>query len=299
MENNDSLLVNPVLLENAERLFMQRLATDPDNPTTLRALSDLSRKQGKLDKATEFLGRLLQVEPSDEQARYMYEILTGGDIPTLPGMRPAPFCLIKNFLPQDLHESLHPYIVSVQDQFIQVLTGDGVYDPRIRDTLELQGHHDFKNQVFAHVEKILPTIMSQLKIAPFEIEKTEVKLRAYRDGHYFRPHMDNPKQHAKICNRVLTYVYFFYVPPRPYTGGDLIIFDTDVEKNDYTTRSFTALVPENNSIVFFPSENWHCVTPIHCFNDEFGSSRFVINGHVHRRVPDDSNVGEVATAGAT
>jgi len=284
--NNEPLYVHPELLDNAERMFTKRLTSDPDNTGLLRGLAQVLRKQGKLDQAVAILERLARLDPADEESRYTHAILSGAEIPALSGIRPALFDLRKNFLPREFHESLHPYAVSVRDQFMPVASNtEGEYNPNVRITLDLPGKHEFRQRFRDCLSEILPQVLDRLHIEPFEIADFEVKLRAYQDGHFFKAHMDCPRQKPKAANRRLSFVYFFYTHPRPYTGGDLLLFDTDVATNRFTTSKLTRVIPEDNCLICFPSAYWHCVIPIGCPSAEFADSRFVINGHLHQPAP--------------
>jgi Rps23 Pro-64 3,4-dihydroxylase Tpa1-like proline 4-hydroxylase len=147
-----------------------------------------------------------------------------------------------------------------------------------------------KKRFHQRIRPIIPTVLSRLHVAPFEIGEFEVKVRAYLDGHFFRIHMDCPPKEVQIAHRRVSYVYFFHKQPRAYTGGDLLLFDSDpvVDKTQYTTAGFTRIVPDNNSIIIFPSAYWHSVIPVSCPSKEFVDSRFVINGHVSKRVTKSS-----------
>jgi Rps23 Pro-64 3,4-dihydroxylase Tpa1-like proline 4-hydroxylase len=88
------------------------------------------------------------------------------------------------------------------------------------------------------------------------------------------------------ATRMINYVYYFHKTPRPYTGGELLLFDSDTEVKDSWTRSrFTCVAPEDNSVVFFPPNFYHSVAPIRCPTQDFADSRFVINGHYHKSEP--------------
>src|SRR5262249_13352080 len=134
-----------------------------------------------------------------------------------------------------------------------------------------------------YVKDFIPKVSPRLHVPPFVIERLEVKLRAYLDGHFFRLHMDCPQRTPENVNRRVSFVYFFHKQPRAYTGGDLLLFNTDVENDRFTTSAFTRVQPEDNCIVFFPSAYYHSVVPVSCPSKEYANSRFVINGHVSRR----------------
>jgi Rps23 Pro-64 3,4-dihydroxylase Tpa1-like proline 4-hydroxylase len=95
--------------------------------------------------------------------------------------------------------------------------------------------------------------------------------------------MDAPRNSPRV-NRVINFVYYFHRVPRPYTGGELLLFDSDVEADTYTRARFTRVVTEDNTIIFFPSPYYHSVLPVECPSKDFSDSRFAINGHVFRRL---------------
>jgi len=172
-----------------------------------------------------------------------------------------------------------------------------------RRTAAIQVHSvngaKFKQKFREKVEATLPELYRRLRLLPFKHDDIEVKLRVYQDGHFFKMHMDNPRDSVESHHRTISFVYFFHKEPRPYEGGDLLLFDTDVESNVHTTSRITRLIPENNSVVFFPSSYWHCVIPLKCPSGAFEDSRFVINGHVHRKMREEAKKPGEAKAGET
>ncbi|HEY9301476.1 MAG TPA: 2OG-Fe(II) oxygenase, partial [Phormidium sp.] len=76
---------------------------------------------------------------------------------------------------------------------------------------------------------------------------------------------------------------YFYREPKPFSGGELLIYDTQIFNSSYyKADSFQAIEPRNNSIVFFPSQCYHEVLPVTCVSQAFADSRFTINGWVRR-----------------
>jgi Rps23 Pro-64 3,4-dihydroxylase Tpa1-like proline 4-hydroxylase len=281
--NFEPLFVSDSLLQQAEQLCKLRLAQDPDNGTALASLAQVYRKQGNLSAATTLYKRLSLLNPDDREAEYMHAILAGTEVPSLAGMRPAPFVLLKDFLPKSFHETLLPFVLSVQENLVPALVGTGDYKPETRESLDLPGKCEVKNRFRQYIRETIPKVTARLNVAPFEILDLEVKLRAYLDGHFFRLHMDCPPKIESCAHRKVSYVYFFHKLPRAYTGGNLLLFDSNLETNQFTTSSFTSIVPEDNCIVLFPSVYWHSVVPISCPSKQFADSRFVINGHVSDR----------------
>jgi hypothetical protein len=286
--NPEPMLVSNSLLEKAEEVCRRRLANDPDNRAVLLSLAQVCRKRGNLSEATELYRRLTILNPLDKEAEYTHAVLAGIDVPTgHSGIRPAPFVFIKDFLPQSVHERLLPFALSVEQLLVPALVGANPhYNPNTRESLDLPGKWPIKSFFRSGLRKLVPRLLPRLHTDSFEIGELEVKLRAYLDGHFFRIHMDSHPE-EEICKyRRVSYVYFFHKVPRAYTGGELLLFDTDVSVDQFTTASFTRIVPEDNCIVFFPSAYWHSVVPVGCPSKKFEDSRFVINGHISQRAPN-------------
>jgi SM-20-related protein len=283
--NPEPLLVDANLLRQAEQLCERQLAKNPENRPVLASLAKIYRKQGKLVEATGLYERLSRLDPDDREVAYMHAILAGTDVPPAPaGIHPAPFVLIKDFLPSSFYETLLPFALSVQDKLVPATVGNNEYKPDTRESLDLPGRWEVKQRFHVIVKEIIPKVIARLHVDPFEMVNLEVKLRAYLDGHFFRIHMDCPIDSEQSANRKVSYVYFFHKQPRGYKGGDLLLYDTDIENNKFTTAGFTSVEPQDNSIIIFPSPYYHCVVPVSCPSKEFADSRFVINGHVSKRV---------------
>ncbi|NJP12527.1 MAG: proline hydroxylase [Leptolyngbyaceae cyanobacterium RU_5_1] len=129
---------------------------------------------------------------------------------------------------------------------------------------------------------ILPTVMAQLKVADFAITRTEMQLIASQDGAYFQRHLDQ-HPHDSRKTRKLSYIYYLHQQPKPFSGGELLLYDSKIAAGCYeTAESFKAIAPRHNSIVFFHSRNAHEVKPVSCPSKQFKDSRFAINGWIHR-----------------
>ncbi len=281
--SKDSLITDAALLSQAEKLCKQRVEQAPENRAALRSLAEVYRKMGNLAGAATTYERLFSLDPQDQEAGYMQAVLGGKEWPHAPdGVRAAPFVLLKGFLPREFHDALLPFMMSVQGQMIPMLDGDGAYNPDSRQALEFQGEWDkrrFRDALAAVLARVIP----RLYLPCFPIGQIEVQMRAYQDGHFFRVHRDAAPR-SRYANRAINYVYYFHRQPRPFGGGELLLFDSDPEADTFTESGFTRVVPEDNSVVFFPPNFFHSVVPVRCPSKEFADSRFVINGHVRKRL---------------
>ena len=135
------------------------------------------------------------------------------------------------------------------------------------------------NRVRAH----LPELLREFKMFSFPVKGIESQLTASNDGDFFRIHSDwGVIDGGK--GRELTFVYFFYREPRPFIGGELVLYDGKIKKGTYTNAgSYTVIEPRHNSIVFFSSACLHEILTIRCPSQAFQDSRFTVNGWVHRQ----------------
>jgi hypothetical protein len=298
--NPEAAFVSDTLLEQAEQRGHTRLASDPDNPTVLESLAEVYRKQGKLREAAALYERLAVLKPEDPHLAYTHAVLSGQPWSDRPAnIQASAFVLLDNFLPQSLHEKLMPFMLAAHERLTPAMVGDAQYNPQSRESLELREAVDIQRPFARHIREALPAILSQLHVEPFDIGRLEVSLRVYLDGHFFRVHMDNPAN-TPNANRQVSYVYFYHRVPRSFGGGDLLLYDTDMAENRYTTAKFTRVQPVDNSIVFFPSSCYHGVVPVRCPSKQLADSRFAVNGHVSKRVEVVSQevTDSVETAGA-
>jgi Rps23 Pro-64 3,4-dihydroxylase Tpa1-like proline 4-hydroxylase len=298
--SDEPLLIDSALLGQAEQRCRQRLAADPENGAAMRSLAELCRKQGNLEEAAALYGRLYERDPKDEDAAYLHSVLAGTTSPISPtGTRPSPFMLLKNFLPQDFHDALIPFADATREKFVPSRVGKNAeYKPDVRQTLELNEAWQDGDRFAGYLRRI-PDLFSRLQFAPFPGVISAIRMRAYADSHFFKAHIDT-QPGTSIANRVYNFVYFFHRVPKPYTGGELLLFDTDPEAMTFVSSRFTRVIPEDNAIILFPCAFYHSVLPVKCSTREFTDSRFVINGHVSRVAdagsgadqPDDVSAAE-------
>jgi Rps23 Pro-64 3,4-dihydroxylase Tpa1-like proline 4-hydroxylase len=137
-------------------------------------------------------------------------------------------------------------------------------------------------QVFAErLTTFLPHVLTRLRHEGFPVSHIEIQLTGTGNGEFFRRHTDNGS--AEVASREITFVYFFHREPRPFSGGELRIYDT-VRENGASVASgpHRVIYPMQNQVVFFPSGCLHEILPVGCPTGEFADRRFTINGWFHR-----------------
>lgn len=196
-----------------------------------------------------------------------------------PEILPSPYVQLNNFLTSDEHQRLLNYVLEQKAAFVPTATSTG--DLEYRQSLVLYNFPEFAELISDRIQMVLPDVLTKLDLPLFLISQIESQLTAHNDGHYYRIHNDNGS--PDTASRVLTYIYYFYREPKPFSGGELRLYDSKVENNFYVQAdSFKDIEPRNNSIVFILSRYLHEVLPIHCPSKAFADSRFTVNGWIRR-----------------
>lgn len=186
---------------------------------------------------------------------------------------------IDDFLTPEEHQELLDYVFQRQPDFQGTTTFTGAAN--YRESVVLYSFPRFEELIRSRLRQIFPSIVQQFGIAPFQITDIEAQLTAHNDGQFYKVHNDNGSENT--ATRELTYVYYFYREPKPFTGGELVLYDSKIENNYYVQAdTFKTVEPRNNSIVFFLSRYMHEVLPVHCPSRDFADSRFTINGWFRR-----------------
>lgn len=123
---------------------------------------------------------------------------------------------------------------------------------------------------------MLPVVRQQLGIPWFHLGRIERQLTAHGQGGFFGPHADTGND-PLVSGRRISCVYYFHKLPKPFNGGELKLYDTWVTPNGSTgAGTYTELEPVYNSLVFFPSDALHEVSPVYSQTDAFADSRFTV-----------------------
>jgi SM-20-related protein len=194
----------------------------------------------------------------------------------------SPFIQIDNFFNQAEQSQLINYSLEKQANFVDTapLTNTSSH-PDHRKSSVLYQFPEISELFLQRLRKALPFVLSKLGMGLFPISRIEVQLTAHNNNNYFRLHNDNGT--PETATRELTYSYYFYREPKPFSGGELLIYDTKIANSSYDKgESFKTIEPRNNSIVFFPSQCYHEVLPVTCVSQAFADSRFTLNGWVRR-----------------
>lgn len=200
---------------------------------------------------------------------------------TQPILSPTQIIQIENFLSLGEYQEILEIALSHTSDFVETSTTTRAADHRRSSALYATFFPQFYNLLRQKILNTVPSVLESLNLSPFTISQVEMQLTAHNDGCYYRVHNDSGDTPTET--RVLTYVYYFYREPKGFSGGELKLYETELngkfaKKRD---RSHT-IEPHNNSIVFFNSRCMHEVMPVSCPSRKFEDSRFTLNGWLRR-----------------
>jgi SM-20-related protein len=186
---------------------------------------------------------------------------------------------LDNWLTATEHYRLLDYVTQQSGAFVSTSTSTNERD--YRRSQVLYEFPEFSGLIYDRIQAIMPTVYQKLPLVEFPITQIEMQLTAHNDRNYYKIHNDNGSDDTST--RELTYVYYFHHEPQAFTGGELIIYDSQVADGFYVQADTChTVIPRNNSIVFFLSRYLHEVLPVYCPSRSFSASRFTINGWIRR-----------------
>ena len=292
-------LLRPGGLQDLAATALERtLAANPDDAHALWKLAEVHRRRGDFAAARGLYRRLCTRGPDRRKAAWLHRVLSGDGPPeAAPGgvFWPAPFVWMTDFLAPEECDRLLALGVARHEGLTPVETAIGhkdggsssTVDPEVRVGLEADARttKEARLRIVPKIRSVLPAVLARLGMAGLDRYQLEVAMRVYLTGGFFQAHRDSA--YEAFRSRKLSFVYFFHRRPRRFSGGDLLLYDTDVDAGACDSGAFSRITPLRNGIVFFPSACWHQATPVQCGTDDLEDGRWVLNGHV-RRLDEDS-----------
>lgn len=283
-----ALLRSGGLLDQAEAVLRRTLAAHPHETKALRRLGDVLRGKGAFSAALATQRRLHVSDPDHPTEAWLVSILRGGRVPHAapPGPRPVPFVRLTNFLTPVQQQRLWTQIPATRERFVpaQVGTGDVRRETRTAWVASRRIVRGVRPWFGPKLRSVLPHVRARLRMEALHPSRVEMDVTVHLGGEFYRGHRDNSEEGNRP--RKLSYVYYFHRQPRPFVGGDLLLYDTDLETSRATAAAFTRIEPVHNSLVVFPSDAYHEITPVECDTRDFLDGRFTVNGWVRSQSED-------------
>lgn len=192
-----------------------------------------------------------------------------------PASQSAPVRIIRNYLPKSMAQQLLAHALGNRDGFkiSSVTTNEADY--RRSRVLYIDG--ELREQLEERVRRTLLEAAVSFNVQVPQGCTFDSQLTASGHGDYFKSHRDRGNEGEEASNRLLTYVYYFNREPKPFSGGELRMYDF-VDNSLDPADSYRTLTPEHNMLIVFPSWANHEVLPVIVPSGAFEDSRFTVNG---------------------
>ncbi len=273
----------PDALVGMVQAMRRRLARNPRDERALWSLGEALRMQGDLEGALNCYRAVLRADTDHAGARRLVAILEGDVLPECPaGARIVPFAREEAFLSGAERDAVWNALRDGMATMEKSCVSNRKVDMGMRSSHVLYSPHlkSISGWFRARVIATLELLWDRIGVESFEIGQRELHLTTHRHGDFFRIHKDNG-QGANGGRRV-TFVYYFHRWPRRFSGGDLLLCDTDLEQSRALGK-YTRLAVRDNSILFFPSGYYHQVMPVVCETEDVEDGRLTLNGWIHAR----------------
>lgn len=190
------------------------------------------------------------------------------------------------------------HVLAGRESFRPARVGKNILNRRTRVSLVWDGQapRAVRSQFIPKLRSVLPHVLARLRMEGLHRFSVEMSIVGHLEGGFYKVHRDREEKRHSL--RKLSYVYYLYRAPRWFAGGDLLLYDTNVEADGNSSVVFSRIEPLANSLVFFPSDAFHEVTPVACTTQDFRDGRFTVNGWIRSSgedgaspLPDGSSAG--------
>ena len=279
-------LTNTALMERAHDALERRLAADPRDEDALLGLGDLARREGKFAQAIAAY-RALHKLRGDAASAWAIGAIGGGEPLGAPpdGCRAAPFIRRADFLRPAEQEKLQVALSAGPEAFQPATVGRKIARPEYRAALAAKRRplrEKIRPLFIPKLRAVLPDVAARLGVIGVDDCHVEISLTATLAGGFYRIHRDRSGDlESPYRTRAISYVYYCHREPKPFTGGELLLYDTCPGTKRFARTRFSRIDPKRNTLVLFPSCYYHEILPVHCESDRFEDARFTVNGWVH------------------
>ncbi len=269
-----------VMLAEAVVRLEKEIAVSHDL-NSLKQLFKIHRKQGDLDSARQTCRSIVK-HVDEVYYSHAWAILNreiAGKFKNV-GFQSCPFIILDDVFDPEYQSALLNDVTSSPGRYKSSKLGEKTnakYDPSIRKSLQGVMQKQLRIKFLDCLAPKLSIFDEMLdeKVSHYEFFGFFYLIYVYG---YFKKHSDAGSNYKY---RSLTVVYFFHNEPRRFSGGDLLLYDTNVKEGS-SNGDFTRVLCKNNRLVIFPSEYFHEVLEVSSENGDIQNARFTIVGWVSR-----------------
>jgi len=221
---------------------------------------------------------MLDLLPTVHSARQRWLASRAEKMGSQPVFESPAVHVIHDFLGAE-RDALYAYVLEHEADFVptrvrsRAATVSDDYD--FRRGLQLHDPGPWRARFLQRLESVLPDILRALDVAMPPAHRFELSVTAHGHNDYFRAHRDNST--GDLRQRTISLVYYFHAQPRPFTGGQLVLFDAAVEgENKVQGAGYRTLAPTDDTLVAFRSDSFHQVKAVRCEQGGFADGRFTI-----------------------
>lgn len=274
------------ILKSINRKLSVSACNTPPNLVLMEEKALLLRRLGRLQESHDVYESIYEIKKEVDKQDSVINVQSGDGLKWHgnDSFLPAPFLKCEHMLPPDELEELWQYTLQHERKFRAATVGvdEGLkLDEEKRKTLVLTEIEKFRPFITEIIYQKIPILKQIFNITEINPTHIDLKITNHLDKYFFHIHKDDISHSLRNDRRIVSFILFFYKQPKAFDGGDLLLFDTDKKKQSYKISNFTRIACENNTMIFFPSEFFHCIDPVRLANNCFEYGRFALSGHLH------------------
>lgn len=252
-------------------------------------LAQLYRQMGRLQDAAQAYGRVWELT-RDDKALWCSRLFSGNveEMPSSDGTQVIPFKIFDDFLSDSelkavweeverLAPRVEPMPVYWDDQSgrkgAELILED-------RDQHGLREPDQIREIIEPRIWEAIDSLSGELTLVPEMIAEMRFSLVFSKDGQFSNVHRDDGGAGG---GGAITFVFYLSKSPHRFSGGELLLFDTDKANRSWSGTTFSTIVPMCNRLVAFPSFGYHQVTKVTLDSVDPLDARIAVPIHVKVR----------------
>jgi tetratricopeptide (TPR) repeat protein len=273
-------------LQQKSSALAARLAADfPAHAAAQYGYAEFLRREGQIAQAIAVLQRGLAAQPAHGPSLALLDTLQQRTR-IASGLRPVPFRLMTNFLDAEKHARLLAHAIEHEELMTPSAVESARPKPDWRRSRIVYGGGEIAEWFAPLVMQRAQAIVADFGYADFPVGSVGLDWVASNDGDFYKDHVDTGP--GRYALRAISFVYYFNRQPKGFSGGELALYDTDLDSGEFNAAHRTVLEPLDNRLVLFPSAARHEILPVRCPGRQFADSRFTLNGWIRRAADPDT-----------